>query len=104
MADDKPTGNPVFDYRAGFRARADRVQRALIVGGLFLSVVCGVVFLFADPADSWRRITAYATLACAVLCLLGIAWGFYWRSKIRSEFRALYGPAADKPEPIAKSQ
>ncbi len=104
MADEKTTGNPVFDYRANFRATAGRVQQALLAGGLLIFVVFGIVFLLVGAADGWRPIAACLTVAGAALCLLGIAWGFYWRNKIRSEFRAVYGPPADDPEPIAKSQ
>ena len=31
---DKPTGNPVFDFKAGFRAKAATLQRVLFYGGV----------------------------------------------------------------------
>lgn len=89
MADERTTGNPVFDYRASFRGRADTVQRVLILGGLALFFICGIAFLCGWTSECWRLAAGLGSLGGLVFWALGIAWGFYWRSKIRREFRRL---------------
>lgn len=90
--EDRQTGNPVFDYRASFRAGAGQVQRALSVGGLALFAACGIAFLFGQTSERLRFAAGLTSLAGLVACGLGIAWGFYWRKSIRAEFRRQYGP------------
>ena len=92
--EEKETGNPVFDYRASFRAKAGKLQRLLIVGGLALFVICGGTWL----AGCCQAVTGVSSLVGVLTCLLGIGWGFYWRNKIRTEFRGLVKPQmnADK--------
>lgn len=89
---ENPTGNPVFDFRAGFRARAEKIQRALIGGGVALFLACGFAFLFAGISERLRCIAGWASLSGVLLCVLGIAWGFYWRKKLRADFRKQFGP------------
>ncbi|MGD0089106.1 MAG: hypothetical protein ABSE73_04240 [Planctomycetota bacterium] len=96
MTDEKTTGNPVFDYRASFRAKADRVQRVLILGGLALFFVCGMAFLCEWANEHWRLAAALGGLAGLCCCALGIAWGFYWRNRIRREFREHFGTANER--------
>ena len=89
MADERTTGNPVFDYRASFRAKADKVQRVLIVGGLALLFICGIAFWCGRTSECLRLAAGLGSLGGLVLCALGIAWGVSWRKKIRREFRGL---------------
>ena len=91
MTDEGTTGNPVFDYRASFRAKADKVQCVLILGGLVLFLVCGTAFLCGWASECLRLAAALGGLAGLSFCTLGIAWGFYWRNKIRREFRKVTG-------------
>ena len=96
MADpDGPTGNPVFDYRAGFRARARKLQHVLISAGLALFSFCGGAFLFGDITERLRCIAGWVSLAGIMLCVLGVVWGIYWRKKLRAEFSKVYGPSQD---------
>jgi len=87
MVDKKTTGNPVFDYRASFRAKAGKVQRVLILGGLALFFICGMAFLCGWTGEFSRLAAGLGSLGGLVFCALGIAWGFNWRNKIRREFR-----------------
>ena len=86
MADPLETGNPVFDYRAKFRVRANRWQRILIVTGIELIVVYLVLLSFVPVVIGW-----VFGLAGVGLLTAGILWGFYWRRMIRDEFRQKYG-------------
>jgi hypothetical protein len=86
------TGNPVFDFRAGFRTRADLFQRFLLGAGLGLLIVGGGVIPFFFPAESRLSIALAGVLGGVALLFAGIAWGFYWRRRLRDEFRKQYGP------------
>jgi hypothetical protein len=86
------TGNPVFDYRASFRAGAQAVQRALILGGLLLFVACGLGYLFGDLTARVHCAAGILSASGFVLFLAGVAWGFYWRHKMRADFRIAFGP------------
>ena len=89
VSDPGPTGNPVFDYRAGFRAFADKLQRFMLLIGAAVCFVAGIVAIVRT-----ERAREIALLACgggALLFLCGVAWGFYWRRKIRAEFREKFG-------------
>ena len=90
--EEQQTGNPVFDYRASFRARANRLQSLLILGGLALFFACGTAYLFGWSSERLRYAAGLASLAGVLFCLLGIAWGFHWRNRVRAEFRKLQGP------------
>ena len=92
MSEQQPTGNPVFDYRADFRAFALKLQRALLLGGAVVFVVCAVMRLLRPLGDSLCMATALGSAAGLALLGGGVAWGFYWRRKIRREFRERYGP------------
>ena len=83
---EKPTGNPVFDYRASFRAKASRLQSLLILGGLALFFFGGIAFS-ACTVERLRFAAGVASLAGLFLFILGLAWGFHWRNKVRTEFR-----------------
>lgn len=90
MTEQNPTGNPVFDYRAGFRTSAAKIQRALILGGLLAFIACGAAALFGDVTPRLRLCTAIASIGGLALMFGGFAWGFYWRRKLRNEFREKY--------------
>ncbi len=92
-----PSNNPVFDYRAGFRAIANRVQKWMLLGGLLLSLIGTFGLLVAKPSDGPYCLPCVLKISIALgafLFVAGIAWGFYWRKKIRDEFRAKFGPGA----------
>jgi hypothetical protein len=89
---EQETGNPIFDYRAGFRKTAEKIQRVLISGGLLLFLSCGIAFLFAKLADQARMIIGIASVAGIVLVICGVSWAFYWRKKLRAEFCEKFGP------------
>ena len=93
--EERQTGNPVFDYRASFRKRADRLQRLLILGGLTLFFVCGIAFL-GFRSEGLRVAAGLACSAGLLSLALGLAWGFYWRNKVRAEFRKVYGTADER--------
>lgn len=87
--------NPVFHYRAGFRALANSIQKWLILGGLALSFIGLFGLLFAKPSQGAFCIPCALKILIAaggVSFVAGISWGFYWRKKIRDEFRAKFGP------------
>lgn len=85
MSDTGPTGNPVFDYRAGFRAFADTLQRWMLLGGAAIFLVAGIVAIACK--ERTREISLPVCGGGALLFVCGVAWGFYWRRRIRAEFR-----------------
>jgi hypothetical protein len=86
------TGNPVFDFRAGFRVRAELFQRFLLGGGVGLFVIGGGVFPFFFPSESRLAIALSGLLGGAALLLAAVGWGFYWRKLLRDQFRKEFGP------------
>ncbi|MCZ7644672.1 MAG: hypothetical protein M5U26_05200 [Planctomycetota bacterium] len=86
MEPPEPTGNPVFDYRAGFRRSAAGVQKLLLSGGL-LALLAGAGC--ALPAAS-RAFSIWIALGGLVLLAAGVAWGFLWRRALREGFRKTY--------------
>ena len=86
------TGNPVFDYRAGFRRAAGAVQRLLLRAGLL------VILISLPPAlaGGMGLVTEAAALWSLGLGLLlagaGLLWGFGWRRWLRLAFQRAYGP------------
>jgi membrane protease YdiL (CAAX protease family) len=74
-------GNPVFTYRAGFRRLAGRIQQVLLIAGFVLAVIGGFFYALGGASSD-----AKIGLDGLFVILLGIAWGFYWRKKIREEF------------------
>lgn len=92
---DNTDQNPVFQYRAGFRSLANSVQKWLILGGLALSFIGTFGLLFANLSQGAFCIPCTLKILIilgGVSFIAGIAWGFYWRKKIRDEFRAKFGP------------
>ena len=80
------TGNPVFDYRAKFRARAYWVQRKLMGLGVLGALGGAALLLFSS-----RMMAALACMGTGLLLLAsGIVWGFHWRKKLRAEFAQKY--------------
>ena len=87
MSKHQKTGNQVFDYRATFRIFAEKLQRALIFGGA-LCLVCGVLFYFFAPTIASLRIGKNIfSLSGLALIFVGIGWGFFWRRKLRQDFK-----------------
>ena len=72
---DKPTGNPVFDFKAGFRAKAATLQSVLFYGGVT-----------AEASDGFND-THLFLLVGLVLIVISVIWGYAWRSKLRDDFR-----------------
>ncbi|HEY3323071.1 MAG TPA: hypothetical protein VGP72_21645 [Planctomycetota bacterium] len=88
------TGNPVFDYRADFRIVAARAQRRMTLGGIVLVVAGLVVTVVCEP-----RMVGLTCCGLGALSLtVGLAWGWYWRHRLREEFKAKYGPESE-PRP-----
>jgi hypothetical protein len=84
------TGNPVFDYKAGFRALAQSVQRVLFYSGCLLTLL-SVVSRFVPIANKALTHTLHDALWMGLgLFLSSAAWGFWWRSKLRSDFKRAY--------------
>jgi hypothetical protein len=100
----EPTGNPVFDFQYAWRRRAASIQKWLIVSGLF-SLLISFALIFC-PACSVCSVSSCCglSLACGVgivgvlLMGAGIAWGFFWRNKLRDDFRRTYGADSDSKE------
>ena len=92
MPEHQETGNPVFDYRADFRSFSDSLQRVLLLSGA-MCFVFGGLFYFLVPTSMTLHVSmGLLGLTGPVLMLLGVAWGFYWRRKLRREFRTKFGP------------
>jgi len=85
----KQPDNPVFTYRAAFRATAGRVQWILIWGGLMLFAVYGMLYFIVGAS---RNLIGIISLIGLAIMLAGIAWGYYWRQMIRNEFIQKFGP------------
>ena len=86
------TGNPVFDYRAEFRVFAQRLQRALMLGGLLAGALSAAAFFFGRGGERFH-IAAGIVAGASLLCFLaGAGWGGYWRGKLRDDFRREFGP------------
>ena len=85
------TGNPVFDYKAGFRRTAQSVQRILLLSGILLMAV-GIAGRFVALENVAFKLTLrYAPLLGIGLVVLSGVWGFAWRNKLRTDFRREYG-------------
>ena len=90
MSDPSETGNPVFDYRADFRRFALAIQRGLSAGGLGLSAAWSLYFVTSGGAQ-WKMTLTGLGIGLGA-CLAGIAWGFFWRNRLRADFRRQFGP------------
>jgi hypothetical protein len=89
----QPTGNPVFDYKAGFRAFAQSLQRVLCFSGGMLLIVAGLIGRFIKFADAgWNLTLRWAPVLGLALIVISTVWGYAWRSKLRSDFQREYGP------------
>jgi hypothetical protein len=86
MSDEHQTGNPVFDYRSGYRKSAAEIQRVMIRLGLLQLFVGAAIYAY-----NRRPVMAYFGIMGMVLLLAGVVYGFYWRRKIRNEFRIEFG-------------
>ncbi|HYF50397.1 MAG TPA: hypothetical protein VEJ63_13390 [Planctomycetota bacterium] len=91
MSEPEATGNPVFDYKAGYRRSAAALQKWLLLLGLALFLIAGNMALWAQTR-SFLLICAGVSAFGLLLFVAGIAWGFHWRKKLRAEFRREYGP------------
>ncbi|HYG76287.1 MAG TPA: hypothetical protein VEK08_14880 [Planctomycetota bacterium] len=87
---EQQTGNPVFDFRAAHRQRANALQNALLKLGL-LHCAVSIVLLLITNAKA-QALAPVAAIAGALLIFSGVAWGFYWRKKLRADFRREFGP------------
>jgi hypothetical protein len=90
MPEEHLTGNPVFDYRAADRRAADAKQALLLKGGAFLFLASGIACFFV-PKDS-RPITCWIATSGIVVFAYGVGWGYFWRKRMRAEFREKFGP------------
>jgi hypothetical protein len=86
----KPTGNPVFEFRADFRKSAEKLQHRLLFSGLVLFAACGIATLFADISPRLRLYTSIGSLCGLIFFAGSLFWGFYWRKKLRDDFRETY--------------
>lgn len=92
MPETAPTGNPVFDYRAGFRAAAAALQRWLVRLGLFAAILSCVALVVGRAGTLTRETAAWGLLAGLAIAMAGILWGFLWRRKLRQDFQREFGP------------
>ena len=84
------TGNPVFDYKAGFRRASASVQRMLWYSG-WLLIAVGLISLAIKLHDRALQLTLrYAPLMGLVLLIASGVWAFAWRAKLRADFRREY--------------
>ncbi len=103
MAGSRLTGNPVFDYLAKFRRTATRIQGWMIrLGALLLLVSIGAL-LWGAPGPLSRAVSLWILASGGIMLGSGVCWGFYWRYRVRSEFRknfkGLEGEANRTPNP-----
>lgn len=91
MPESAPTGNPVFDYRAGFRRKASAIQNGLLLGGLGLFVAWSILF-FSQLEAEYRGGILAGMCTSLIAIMSGIVWGFLWRRKLRQDFQREFGP------------
>lgn len=96
MARVTDTGNPIFDFRAGFRRTAAAAQRWLWRLGLIVIGLSLVAAIAGQVATLTRATAWYGVLAGAGLAGAGIAWGYYWRWRVREDFKRAYGAGIKK--------
>ena len=87
---EKQTGNPVFDYKAGFRVFAQSAQRVLFGSGAMLIVGGLAARFFSVKNPALEKTLAYAPWMGIALIALSCAWAFWWRKKLRRDFRRDY--------------
>ncbi len=86
-ATQQPTGNPVFDYKAGFRTTAQSIQRILLLSGA-LHIAAGIVARFVTfENESLEQALRYAPVLGLALIVGSGVWGYRWRSQLRADFQ-----------------
>ncbi|MCW8130443.1 MAG: hypothetical protein KIS92_08860 [Planctomycetota bacterium] len=88
------TGNPIFDFRAGFRVTAAAAQRWLTRLGLIVAALSVIAWIVGRVGTLTSERAWIGVLSGVALVLSGVAWGYYWRWKLREDFRKTYGPKA----------
>src|SRR5579862_5913458 len=97
MHAEKPTGNPVFDFKAGFRAKAQSLQRISFCSGILL-IVAGIAARFISIKDAALAATLrWSPGLGAAVIVLSVVWGYLWRSKLRRDFRREFSTSASPP-------
>ena len=89
------TGNPVFDYRSGFRRIAGIVQRILIRLGALIAAVCGGAYLLGGAGPVSGTLVGWMFIAGVLAVAAGLAWGLLWRGRLRTDFREKHGIGVD---------
>ena len=84
---DKPTGNPVFDFKAGFRSKAATLQRVFFFDGIIALIVGVALRAFSFENILLILLSRWLPLAGLLLIAIALIWGFAWRSKLRDDFR-----------------
>ena len=87
------TGNPVFDYRAGFRRAAGAVQRLLLQAGLLVILISLPPALAGGMGPVTQAAALWSLGLGLVLTGAGLLWGFGWRRWLRLAFQREYGPS-----------
>jgi hypothetical protein len=85
------TGNPVFDYRAGFRRVAGAIQRWTGWAGIVCVLLGACTWLSAPGGGLVRRAAVWELAVGSGLVLFSVAWAFLWRGRLRSGFRKRWG-------------
>jgi hypothetical protein len=80
-------GNPVFTFRAGFRAAAGVIQRWAALLGFTCLLVGGATWMVAAEGSRAQNAGCWQFLVGLGLIVAGILWGFWWRGHLRAEFR-----------------
>lgn len=88
---DDSGNNPVFTYRAGFRRTAGIVQRWSVLIGFASLLVGSTTWLVAVEGSRAQRAGGWQCLIGLGLIVAGILWGFWWRGRLRAEFRKEFG-------------
>lgn len=88
---DQTDGNPVFTFRAGFRSAAGIIQRWSILLGFTCLLVGATTWLVATEGTRAQRAGLWQCLIGLGLIVAAVLWGFWWRGRLRNEFRREYG-------------
>lgn len=92
MLESSATGNPVFDYRADYRARAQTTQWILIRIGLLL-VIAGIGAYCFRLLPFVRDLHLLFAIGMGLsLLLVGMHYAGRWRENLRADFQREYGP------------
>lgn len=92
--------NPVFSYKSEFRRGAALLQKSLFWSGLTLCVISRLILLefrtFKEPAEeiAWtvtQSVMAdFLIITGPLLIASSIIWAYWWREKLRLDFRRNY--------------